>query len=220
LSLFTGCGWVWGPQPHADTSVLMGGGLGLVVDAITELHAGISQLRCSHVGRLLHVRGIVIRAGPPKVMEAAKEHVCTKCKHRFTVRASLAHGGKLKLPRVCPAGREDGGEGDLCPGGNFRPLPETTLLRDYQEVKLQESVHDASGIPRCDSALHELRLSRVLRGVYASGINRAVNPCMQCVQHACTHFAEMIWLTIGWRSPPQVSDGGAGGRSGGHVPAG
>jgi DNA replicative helicase MCM subunit Mcm2 (Cdc46/Mcm family) len=164
----------------------MGGGLRLVVDAITELHAGISQLRCSHVGRLLHVRGTVIRAGAPKVMEASKDHVCTKCKHRFTVRASLAHGGKLKLPRVCPAGREDGGEGDLCPGGKFRPLPETTLLRDYQEVKLQESVHDATGIPRCDAALHDPWLSLVVRGVYASEINRALDPCMRRVQHADT----------------------------------
>lgn len=177
-----------GPETYANTSVFGGGGS--VVDAITELHAGISQLRCSHVGRLLHVRGTVIRAGPSKVMEAAKEHVCTKCKHRFTVRASLAHGGKLKLPRVCPAGRgEDGGgegEGDLCPGGKFTPLPETTLLRDYQEVKLQEGVHDSSGIPRCDAALRGPRLSRVLRAIHPSGVKRAVDPCMQCVQHADT----------------------------------
>jgi hypothetical protein len=46
-------------------------------------------------------------------------------------------------------GTEDGGEGGLCPGVNFKVLPETTLLRDYQEVKLQESASGATGVPRC-----------------------------------------------------------------------
>ena len=50
------------------------------------------------------MRGTVIRAGASKVIEAAAELVCSKCKHRFVVHASLAQGGKLKPPRACPAG--------------------------------------------------------------------------------------------------------------------
>jgi DNA replicative helicase MCM subunit Mcm2 (Cdc46/Mcm family) len=46
------------------------------------LNPAICNLGSFHLGKLVTVRGTVVKAGPVKMFEAQKVHICNKCKHR------------------------------------------------------------------------------------------------------------------------------------------
>jgi DNA helicase MCM9 len=46
------------------------------------LNPAICNLGSFHLGRLVTVRGTVVKAGPVKMFEAQKVFMCNKCKHR------------------------------------------------------------------------------------------------------------------------------------------
>ncbi|KAK3249602.1 DNA helicase mcm9 [Cymbomonas tetramitiformis] len=119
----------------------------------SELSPTIGQLRCVHVGKLLHISGTIIRTGLVKMAEAGREYTCAKCKHRFFVAADLLQGGDFHLPSDCPSTAQ----GSLCPGVSFRPVPESNVFHDYQELKVQESAHalQVGSVPRSVTVLVE-----------------------------------------------------------------
>lgn len=47
-----------------------------------EMKLSISRIRCHDIGRVLAVRGTIIRTGAVKMLEGEREYECTKCKHR------------------------------------------------------------------------------------------------------------------------------------------
>lgn len=96
------------------------------------LNPAICNLGSFHLGKLVTIRGTVVKAGPVKMFEAQKVHMCNKCKHRCVLQPkrlylqklrasdssafleksammSLHHGNMLfplcscKLTRSCPA---------------------------------------------------------------------------------------------------------------------
>lgn len=54
---------------------------GLDPDA-SLLNPAICNLGSFHLGKLVTVRGTVVKAGPVKMFEAQKVYICNKCKHR------------------------------------------------------------------------------------------------------------------------------------------
>lgn len=46
------------------------------------LNPAICNLGSFHLGKLVTVRGTVVKAGPVKMFEAQKVYMCNKCKHR------------------------------------------------------------------------------------------------------------------------------------------
>lgn len=54
--------------------------------------------RASDMGRLVALRGTVIRVTTAKMREAQREFMCTKCKHIFTVAAAFELYYTIPLP--------------------------------------------------------------------------------------------------------------------------
>ncbi|KAK4536279.1 hypothetical protein CDCA_CDCA08G2304 [Cyanidium caldarium] len=130
----------------------------------------LSGLRASDIHHLIAVSGTVIRTGAVMMREKEREYECAACGHRFVVRASVERSATLELPPRCPSftatattttttRRPSCGRYRVrapCRSGKFVPvgtldgtLP-PRICGDYQEIKLQESVHRLAlgSIPR------------------------------------------------------------------------
>lgn len=88
--------------------------------------------------------GTVIRTGSVKTIEWKHTFECTKCKLKFSVTTDLEQRGILPVPQLCP------NEEFPCPGNKFNTIVAETVCRDFQEIKVQEKVHqlDMGSIPR------------------------------------------------------------------------
>ena len=98
-----------------------------------------SAPRGAHAGRIVSVRGTVIKATVPKVLEKSKILTCIKCGHEFEAEADYEQFFRLEKPSACP-----GSSG--CSGTVFTVVDDTETLAtdrcsDWQEVKIQEQVH-------------------------------------------------------------------------------
>jgi DNA helicase MCM9 len=58
----------------------------------------ISSLRSCDAGKLIVVRGTVVRTGQTKLLECARTYMCTKCQFKFKVHADL----DLQMATLCP----------------------------------------------------------------------------------------------------------------------
>lgn len=99
-------------------------------------HFKMMMPRSVDVGRFLEVQGTVIRAGRIKMLEWEKYYQCTTCKHRFPVHADMEQGNSFPRIYSCPSN----GGGKPCNSKNFKPMEGSGTCRDYQEIKIQESV--------------------------------------------------------------------------------
>ncbi|KAF8067336.1 MCM9 [Scenedesmus sp. PABB004] len=105
-----------------------------------RLSPGISAMGSAHLGRLVAIRGTVVKAGPVKMFEAQKVFACNKCKHRFILKntAEPSSGSvAYELPLECPS------EGAApCSGANFRPDdgPGGTCYTNHQELRVQQQL--------------------------------------------------------------------------------
>ncbi|CAH0553371.1 unnamed protein product [Brassicogethes aeneus] len=87
------------------------------------------------VGKFLEISGTVVRITAPKLLEFERQYICTKCKYSFSVKANYAQKNLIVPPKKCvnPEGCKDI---NLI---NFGDL-DTEYCKDYQEIKVQESV--------------------------------------------------------------------------------
>lgn len=111
----------------------------------------------SSLGRLLSIRGTVIRTGGLKMQEYSKEWECTRCKTKQSTFVDDHQYGNIPKPVTCT------GTVDELPCKNlkFTEVNSTTSIHvDYQEIKIQEltSVLEIGAVPRSILILlrHEL----------------------------------------------------------------
>lgn len=105
----------------------------------------------SSLGKLVSLRGTVIRTGSHKMQEFSKEWQCTRCKSRQTLLADDSQYGVIGKPTMC-TGSVDG---LVCKNVKFEEIasPHNNHANnhvDYQEVKIQElsSVLEIGAVPR------------------------------------------------------------------------
>lgn len=111
-----------------------------------ETKPNIGRVRVKDVGRLLTLKGTVIRSGAVKILEGEQEYECGKCKFRFKVEPELDLGNTVQLPPICPSEKHK-----ACPGTKFKLVEGTmSVCHDYQEIKIQESMQTLGmgSIPR------------------------------------------------------------------------
>eukprot|EP00958_Prasinococcus_capsulatus_P016017 scaffold1762_cov383-Prasinococcus_capsulatus_cf.AAC.5 len=63
----------------------------------------VRDISSEDVGRLVKLRGTIVRTSPVKMLEAAKLLECSRCKFRFAVPTDLEQGGTFDTPSTCPA---------------------------------------------------------------------------------------------------------------------
>lgn len=103
----------------------------------------VSLPRSSDFGTLVSITGTVIRTGSLKLMETQKEVRCKKCKQNFTVKADLElENNPFKMPKKCPF--------QPCPGWQFIDVENSSVMTNFQEIKIQEQIQSLSmgSIPR------------------------------------------------------------------------
>ncbi|KAF7113881.1 hypothetical protein RHSIM_RhsimUnG0105100 [Rhododendron simsii] len=111
---------------------------------LQETFPSIGRIRVKHRGKLITLKGTVIRSGAIKMIEGEVEFECRKCKLRFTVYPELETRNTPIKPSVCPS------QGDeICGGTSCLPV-DGPVCHDYQEIKIQEStqVLGVGAIPR------------------------------------------------------------------------
>ncbi|EFJ34511.1 hypothetical protein SELMODRAFT_1994, partial [Selaginella moellendorffii] len=101
--------------------------------------------RVKHLGKLVTLKGTIIRSGGVKILEGEREYECTKCKHSFKLFPELETGSGVELPRRCPSQRTK-----PCTGSTFRCIEDSKVSHDYQEIKMQENLQTlgVGSVPR------------------------------------------------------------------------
>ena len=118
---------------------------------VTELRA----LKSSHIGKLVMIDGIVIKATPPKqrISKAKFIHLDPECSQEFEVEIQ---SDVVEKPVYCP----------LCgKGGQFRLIPSKSTYIDYQKIVVQEKPEEVpSGqLPRSIEIVLEEELVDIAR---------------------------------------------------------
>ncbi|GJP65451.1 hypothetical protein CLOP_g22324 [Closterium sp. NIES-67] len=136
--------------------------------ACGEASPGIGALRVRHEGQLLTVTGTVVRTGTVQMLEGLRAFTCTTCKRTFTCSPEPEEGYAVEVPSACPYA--DSKRRKRCKGRVFVPADGQRsnssssggggggggggvgrgACMDFQELKLQEHVHDlpAGRLPR------------------------------------------------------------------------
>eukprot|EP01124_Arcella_intermedia_P031020 TRINITY_DN6905_c0_g1_i9.p1 TRINITY_DN6905_c0_g1~~TRINITY_DN6905_c0_g1_i9.p1 ORF type:complete len:1068 (-),score=370.46 TRINITY_DN6905_c0_g1_i9:42-3245(-) len=124
----------------------------------TKFHARISNLpankettksvlpRASDIGKLIAVRGTVIRTEPIKMVESKKIYKCNTCGWEFERKANIESVDPFPFPTTCTSASIP-----ACNGRKFSIIqPQQIECLDYQEIKIQEQVHvlGVGSIPR------------------------------------------------------------------------
>lgn len=98
-----------------------------------------SSLRANRVGSLLSVNGTVVRVGPAKPLLDKMAIQCLKC---MDINMLECPGGALKMPTKCKISG--------CNGKAFAQLRDhpATIMRNWQQVKIQEPATEDGRVPR------------------------------------------------------------------------
>eukprot|EP01080_Neovahlkampfia_damariscottae_P009413 gene9413-1620_t len=102
----------------------------------------VSNIRSSDTNHFISVSGTVIRTGSVKMLQAERTYICQTCKEEIIVKADIERGNTINKPTQCiKLG---------CSGDNFKPIQESELCRDYQEIRIQDKVSmlQVGSIPR------------------------------------------------------------------------
>ncbi|XP_024518384.1 probable DNA helicase MCM9 [Selaginella moellendorffii] len=110
-----------------------------------EVNPSIGRIRVKHLGKLVTLKGTIIRSGGVKILEGEREYECTKCKRSFKLFPELETGSGVELPRRCPSQRTK-----PCTGSTFRCIEDSKVSHDYQEIKMQENLQTlgVGSVPR------------------------------------------------------------------------
>ena len=104
------------------------------IHLVNHLDARITfdQLRSKNIGRLVSIRGTVVRVGGVKPIVKSLVFVCEKCEFQQTKHLA---DGKYAEPESCPA--------PGCRGRKFTADHDSAKCSDWQRVRLQEISDDA-----------------------------------------------------------------------------
>ncbi|KAK9824829.1 hypothetical protein WJX81_003431 [Elliptochloris bilobata] len=101
----------------------------------------IRQLRSSSVGRLVSIRGTVVRVSGIRPLVVQMDFACGKCGATMTC---AFPDGKFTPPQRC--------DGDGCRSRTFEPLRSTAVAVDFQKLRIQEQAGadegDEGRVPR------------------------------------------------------------------------
>uniref|UniRef100_A0A0A9F236 Probable DNA helicase MCM9 n=1 Tax=Arundo donax TaxID=35708 RepID=A0A0A9F236_ARUDO len=100
-----------------------------------EASPSIGKVRAKHMGKLITLKGTVVRSGAVKMIEYERYYMCRKCKHRFIRYPDLEAGNRINLPASCPSKSSKG-----CGSASFQVIEDSIICHDYQEIKIQENV--------------------------------------------------------------------------------
>ncbi|XP_073988603.1 minichromosome maintenance 8 factor recombination-defective isoform X2 [Rhodnius prolixus] len=94
----------------------------------------LKDIKAGLFGKLVTVKGTVIRVGPAKLLCVRMGFACTSCRRPQTV---IQKDGVYSLPKSCISNE--------CKSRNFAPLCSShlTITRNFQVIKIQESVGDS-----------------------------------------------------------------------------
>lgn len=112
-------------------------------------HRAISSIRADAIGRLVSVRGTVVRATAPQPLVTTMEFVCGKC---GAPRRAAFPEGRFTPPAAC-------GEGG-CRSRTFTPILSSATCVDWQRVLLQVGWAGGRGragccwVDACRAAVH------------------------------------------------------------------
>ena len=98
--------------------------------------------RSSDMGSLVAISGTVIRTGGLKLIEKQKDLRCTKCKQHFTIYVDFEQERTPFIrPSQCP---------HKCGGASFVEVENSSIMANYQEIKVQEQIQGLTmgSIPR------------------------------------------------------------------------
>jgi len=109
----------------------------------------IRDLRSDHVGKLISIDGILVKATPPKQLlyKAVFKHIHPECNQEFPWPMEGEIKEALEKPPYCPK--------CLKTGGSFKLILEKSKFRDWQKVTIQERPEElpAGQIPRSIDAI-------------------------------------------------------------------
>jgi len=112
----------------------------------------VSSIRSSDCGKLVQMEGTVTRTGKKKILEYSKSYICKSCKHEWEVVAHIRDNFIVATPKRCPGNGADSRDGrrQRCKGRVFLEKEENRIVRDYQELRLQEQIHklEIGRVPR------------------------------------------------------------------------
>jgi DNA helicase MCM9 len=92
----------------------------------------VSSIRSNDIHKFISVPGTVIRTGGVKMLQSEKSFICMSCKEQFKMYSELEKGNVISKPTSCPSGD--------CTGINFKPVDDSEICRDYQEIKVQDKI--------------------------------------------------------------------------------
>ena len=96
----------------------------------------ISSLRSDDAGRLVVIRGTVVRTGQVKLLESARTYICSKCQFKFKIHADLdLQMATLSPPSVC---RSDGPK--PCKSTSFSVVEVAIFVITYTKMTGLKSV--------------------------------------------------------------------------------
>ena len=136
----------------------------------------IRGIRHSHVGKLVGIEGIVIKATEvyPKILTAVFE--CPYCGHIF----SIEQTGEYKEPIECPS--DEGGCGRKA--RKFKFLVDNSTFTNSQKVRLQEPLEDLQGgdVPHTI----DIELESDITGIVTPGMRVIINGILRSKQQKTT----------------------------------
>ena len=104
----------------------------------------LRKLRSEHVGKLIAIEGILVRATPirQKVVKAVFKHLLPGCEQEFTWPPKGEVGEILETPPICPFCNKA--------TGGFKFIPEKSKFTDWQKIVIQEKPEEipAGQLPR------------------------------------------------------------------------
>jgi DNA replicative helicase MCM subunit Mcm2 (Cdc46/Mcm family) len=92
----------------------------------------VSSIRSFDVGSFVELGGTVTRTGIVKMVESERYYVCDaeRCAFEFSVHANVDRAYGIDEPKGCPQ--------QTCKSFRCNPIPEKSVCRDCQELRLQE----------------------------------------------------------------------------------
>jgi DNA helicase MCM9 len=102
----------------------------------------VSTIRSSDINHFISVTGTVIRTGSVKMLQSERTYICQTCKEEIIVKADIERGNTITKPTQCSKVG--------CSGDTFKPVLESEVCRDYQEIRIQDKISmlQVGSIPR------------------------------------------------------------------------
>ena len=143
----------------------------------------IRGIRHGHVGKLVGIEGIVIKATEvyPKILTATFE--CPYCAHIF----SIEQTGEYKEPAKCPS--DEGGCGRKA--RKFKFLVDHSTFTNSQKVRLQEPLEDLQGgdVPHTI----DIELESDITGIVTPGMRVIINGILRSQQQKTTTSKKLTY---------------------------